>query len=146
MQKLFITGMVSKDAELRHTQGGDDVLSITVVCSNGKDKSGNWRDGTFYECDLWGKRAATLAPHITKGKYLSLVGRPKAREYSGKAYLGMSVDELDFAGEKVGRQQSAPRDQGGNYGGDAGSSGYGSSGYGAGGVPDDEIPFAPQVL
>jgi len=135
MQKLIISGMVTKDAELRRTQSGKDVLSFTVVCSNGKDEQGNWRDGTFYDCSLWGKRAASLSGAITKGKYLALEGRPTAREHNGKVYLGMSVNDLDFAGQKPQRDNgpdSSARLQGDPE--------YGGS-YGAGAPMDDEIPF-----
>ena len=105
MQKLHITGMVVRDAELRRTQSGDEVLGFAVVCDNGKDRQGNRRDGTFYDCSLWGKRAAALERHITKGKYLSLEGRPTVREHNGKAYMGLSVNDFSFAGEKAAPQQ-----------------------------------------
>lgn len=133
MQKLIISGMVTRNAELRRTQGGDEVLGFSVVCDNGKDKQGNRRDGTFYDCSLWGKRASALERHITKGKYLVLEGRPTAREHNGKVYLGMSVNDFTFCGEKQNpgydNDPSGPRNSAGGYGG-------------AGAPMDDgEIPF-----
>ena len=117
MQKLIISGMVTKDAELRNTQGGDSVLGFSVVCDNGKDKQGNRRDGTFYDCSIWGKRADALAGFITKGKYLSIEGRPTAREHNGKVYMGISVNDFSFCGEKQGGNSGGGNSQqsGGNY-------------------------------
>lgn len=103
MQSLTIAGNVGKDAELRRTQGGDPVLGFSLAVDNGKDKNGNRRDATWFDCSLWGKRAEALAPHITKGSKLVLRGRPTAREHNGKAYLGINVDDLTFMG---GGQQS----------------------------------------
>ena len=131
MQTLIIAGNVGKDAELRRTQGGDAVLGFSLAVDNGKDRDGNKRPATWFDCSVWGKRAEALQGHITKGTRLTLSGRPTARAHDGKAYLGISVDNLTFmGGSQSGGQQ---QDQGGYGGGyDSGSQG---SGYGAGGRP-----------
>ena len=133
MQKLIIAGNVGKDAELRRTQGGDPVLGFSLAVDTGKDKNGNKRESVWYDCSVWGKRAEALASHITKGSKLTLIGRPTAREHNGKAYLGISVDDLTFQG---GGQQG-------------GSQGYDQSPAPQGNGPsstdfDDEIPFKPE--
>lgn len=136
MQLLILAGTVGRDAVLRRTQNGDDVLSFSLAVDNGKDASGNKRDATWYDCSLWGKRASALEAHITKGSKLTLQGRPTARQHEGKVYLGISVNELTFMGGGQGgdRQQSGGYDQGAGQG------------YGGGGRPDDDsdIPFAPE--
>ena len=130
MHKTFFTGKVTKNgAELRNTQNGDKVLGFSVAVSNGKDKNGEYRDSTFFDCSLWGKRAEALANHITPETILSIVGRVSAREYSGKAYLQISVDELSFVGGGV-----KPDQQGG-----APERGPGSAQTSI--DLDDEIPF-----
>lgn len=135
MQVLMIAGNVGKDAVLRNTQGGDAVLGFSLAVDNGKDREGNKRDATWYDCSVWGKRASSLQAHITKGTKLALTGRPSAREHDGKAYLQISVDQLTFMGG------GSDRDQGG-YDQPPGD------GYAAGGRPsrdlDDEIPFAAE--
>jgi single-strand DNA-binding protein len=98
MQKLFIAGGVGKDAQLRTTQSGDQVLSFSLAIDNGKDKNGERRETTWYDASLFGKRAEALAPHIKKGDKLTLIGRPTVRVHEGKAYLGISVDDLTFMG------------------------------------------------
>lgn len=98
MQKLFIVGACGKDAELRHTQNGDPVLGFSIAVSNGKDRDGQDRPATWYDAALWGKRAEALAPHIRKGDRMTLIGRPSVRVHEGKAYLGISVDDLTLMG------------------------------------------------
>jgi len=112
MQKLTIAGNVGKDAELRRTQSGDAVLGFSLAVDNGKDKNGNKRDATWFDCSIWGKRAEALQSHITKGSKLVLIGRPTAREHNGKVYMGISVDDLTFMGG--GQERSAPPQQQGN--------------------------------
>lgn len=139
MQILTIAGTVGKDAVLRRTQNDDPVLNFSLAVDNGKDREGNKRPATWYDCSVWGKRAESLQAHISKGDRLALSGRPTTRAHEGKAYLGISVDDLTFQGGSGERQGS-------------GQSGYDQSppsGYGAGGSPMDdegEIPFAAQVL
>lgn len=108
MQILTIAGNVGKDAVLRRTQGGDAVLGFSLAVDNGKDRNGNRRDSTWYDCSIWGKRAESLERHITKGSKLVLTGRPTTREHNGKAYLGISVDDLTFmGGGSAGNGQSS---------------------------------------
>lgn len=110
MQVLMIAGNVGKDAVLRRTGNGDAVLGFSLAVDNGKDKNGNKRDSTWYDCSVWGKRAESLERYITKGSKLALTGRPTAREHEGKVYMGISVNELTFMGggadNSGGSQQS----------------------------------------
>jgi single-strand DNA-binding protein len=142
MQKLFIAGGVGKDAQLRTTQGGDQVLSFSLAIDNGKDRDGNKRDSTWYDCSLFGKRAEALAPHIKKGDRLTLIGRPTVRVHEGKAYLGISVDDLTFMGSAArpipGNEQSGGTAA--EYRDKQAPNGSGRSG-GYGDDMDDDIPF-----
>lgn len=97
MQILHIAGNVGNVKDLKEV-GGDKVLNFSLAVDNGKDKSGDKRDATWYDCALWGKRAEALAPHISKGSKLALSGKPGARAHEGKAYLSLTVNELTFMG------------------------------------------------
>jgi single-strand DNA-binding protein len=140
MQTLTIAGNCGKDAELRNTQGGDAVLSFSLAADNGKDRDGNKRPATWYDCSIWGKRATSLQNHISKGTKLVLMGRPTVRVHEGKAYLGISVDQLTFMG---GGSEQRQDDTGGGYGGGQGGNGGGYGGDQGGGNADDydSIPF-----
>ena len=105
MQILHIAGNVGNVKDLKEV-GGDKVLNFSLAVDNGKDKSGEKRDATWYDCALWGKRAEALAPHITKGSKLALSGKPGARAHEGKAYLSLTVNELTFMGGGGDRQES----------------------------------------
>jgi single-strand DNA-binding protein len=129
MQSLTIAGNVGKDAVLRRTGNGDPVLNFSLAVDNGKDRDGNKRDASWFDCSIWGKRAEALERHITKGSKMVLRGRPSARAHEGKAYLGINVDDLTFMG-------GGSRDDG---------AGQSQGGYDQSPPPsrdmDDEIPF-----
>lgn len=140
MQILTIAGNVGKDAVLRHPQsGGDAVLNFSIAVDNGKDKDGQSRPATWFDCSIWGKRAESLEKHIVKGTKLTVSGRPSARAHEGKAYLGITVNDLTFQGSSQNSGEDRPPR--GDSGGDRSQQGGFS---GAGGL-DDDIPFAPQV-
>ena len=129
MNVTMIAGTVGKDAELRQTQNGDAILNFTVAVDNGKDRNGNKRDATWFDCSVWGKRANSLQSYISKGTKLVLTGRVGAREYNGKAYLQLSVNELSFMG---GSKQSDNNDY---------NQAPQPQAQVQGGFVDDEIPF-----
>ena len=112
MNITMIAGNVGQDCVVRQTQGGDSVASFTVAVDNGKDKNGNRRESTWFDCSLWGKRAEALAPYIKKGGKVSVSGRVSAREHNGKAYLQLAVNEITLQGGKSdsqgGYDQSPP--------------------------------------
>lgn len=146
MQQLTIAGNVGKEPTLRRTQGGDPVLSFSLAVDNGKDKQGNKRDATWYDCSLFGKRAEALERHISKGSKLVLTGRPTVRDHDGKAYLGINISELTFMGggergEAQGMNGDPSTFQGGSSGYGAGGSGNSGYGGGYGDVDGDSIPF-----
>ena len=135
MQELIIAGMITKDAELRRQQNGDPVCSFSLVIDNGKDREGNRRDGTFWECTIWGNRGEKIYQHLTKGKFLAVRGRPSARAYEGKVYLQCSVSDFTFVGQRG-------EGQGSNRAPEQSSQDYGHSGAGFRGDLDDDLPFS----
>lgn len=143
MQLLTIAGTVGKDAELRTTQGGDNVLGFSVAVDNGKDQQGNKRPATWYDASIWGKRATSLQPYITKGLKITLTGRPTARAHDGKAYMGISVDQLALQGGGQPRQEQGGYDQSPQGYGDAYREKQPSGGGRPGNDPydGDSIPF-----
>lgn len=134
MQILTIAGNVGKDAVLRRQDGRDPVLNFSIAVDNGKDKDGQSRPATWFDCSIWGKRAEALEKHITKGIKLAVSGKPSARAHEGKAYLGITVNDLTFqGGSQQGEDRGASRPSGGEK--QSPSGGYDPS------DDPDSIPF-----
>jgi single-strand DNA-binding protein len=104
MQFITITGALGRDAELKRTKTGDEVLSFPVGVSQGygDNKTTNW-----YRCSMWGKRAVNLQQYLMKGVKVAVAGEMKTGEYEGKTQLNIDVATLDF----MSRGEAAPARQ-----------------------------------
>jgi len=163
MNVWTFTGRLGADGELRTTQSGEKVLGFRVANDVG---FGDRKTTQWVDCSIWGRRAESLAPHLTKGKSVVVSGEVTLREYEKRdgtrgAGLSVRVAEIDFTGgareegggsfgSGGGGYESRGGSSGaGGYGGGGGNYGGGSSGgnRGGGGAPprhedlDDEIPF-----
>lgn len=141
MQNLTIAGNVGNVKDLKDV-GGDKVLNFSIAVDNGKDKQGEKREPTWFDCALWGKRAESLAPYITKGSKLVVSGRPGARSHENKAYLQVTVNELSFMGGGADRSDDdRPKEKFAQ----TATGGGGGSGFKATYDLTDDIPFAYQA-
>jgi len=70
-----IKGGLTRDAELKYTQGGYAYLSFSLAYTRTVKKGDSWEDKSCYiDCTLWGKRAEALAQYMTKGKQVVVAG------------------------------------------------------------------------
>lgn len=134
MQIVSLAGNVGKDAKLNTLRDGEKVLNFSIAIDNGKDK-----DATWWDCAVWGKRAASLERYILKGNKLAVSGRPSVRVHEGKAYLGCTVNELTFQGssQQRGDDDRSSRDRDDDGGSNKSSR---APAFEPGGM-DDDIPF-----
>lgn len=100
MNILHCTGNVGRDAELRNTASGD-VCNFTVAVKQGfgRDAPSAW-----YRVEMWGKRAAGIAPHIKKGMKVALAGEFIIDEYEGKPSYRLRASEVEFLSQGGGQQ------------------------------------------
>jgi len=105
MQTITIAGKLGRDAELRHTQGGDSVCSFSVAVDqrDGKDRSTNW-----FRVSIWGKRGESLAPYLLKGAAVTVAGAFSVSEYEGKTQLNVRANEIALQGGRGDGSQGAP--------------------------------------
>lgn len=124
MLHVIASGNITRDAVLKQV-GDTEVCSFGIACNRkvkGEEKV------QFLDLNIWGKRGASLQPHLVKGKKVFVAGELETREHDGKTYLQCRVSELDFGG-------GGGSSQGGTAADTAGSGGAGGS-DGA-----DDIPF-----
>lgn len=131
MLMLTAAGRLGKDATIRHTQGGDKVLSFSIAVSVYKDKT-QWID-----CAIWGDRGEKLAKFLTKGTQVAVVGEPSTRTYESggetRVALDCRVDKVTLMGG--GQKSDEPTDRDHKRGGGP------TRGHHPADDLDDTIPF-----
>ena len=93
---VTVSGRLTKEPELRQTNNGTDVASFRLA--NNMLKKTN-----FFDVSLWGRSAATLAQHGSKGSWISLTGRLEQDEWEDKegnrrTSYKISSDNFNFMG------------------------------------------------
>lgn len=111
MNSLTIAGTLGKDAEVRYLPNGDAVCNFSVADSMGKDKGTIW-----WNCQLFGKRAESLAQYLTKGQAVTVSGNVTEREWNDKEgtkrkSMDVRVQDVALQGGRKEQQEerSAPR-------------------------------------
>lgn len=96
MKSLTIAGRLTKDAVTREA-GSDKVTGFSVAVD---DRSNKEKSTLFFDCSMWGKRGETLAQYLTKGSSVTVAGDLGTREYEGKTYLTLRVNDVTLQGGK----------------------------------------------
>ena len=86
MSIIHIAGHLGNDAKFHQgATEAQDVLNFSVADNSGeKDRDGNPLPPTWYHCSIWGKRAGALAQYLTKGSAVTVCGKHRPREYTGR--------------------------------------------------------------
>ena len=111
-----VSGNLTRDAELRATQGGLQVLSFAVAVNERRknQQTGEWEDcPSFIDCTMFGERAAKLSDWLRKGTKVAVSGRLRQRSWeaqdgSKRSKVEVVVDDLDVMSQ---RQQQKPQAQ-----------------------------------
>ena len=111
INRVNVTGNLTRDPELRQTQSGTQVLSFGVAVNDRRrnQQSGEWEDyPNFVDCILFGNRAAALADILRKGAKVAVEGKLR---YSSWEKDGQRRSKLEVACDEVDLMQQA-RQQG----------------------------------
>ena len=119
INKATITGNITRDPELRQTQGGTSVLTIGVAVNDRRknQQTGEWEDyPNFIDCTIFGNRATGVAPHLEKGMKVAIEGklnqsRWQAEDGTNRSKIEIIVDEIEFMSRRQGQTASKPVQQ-----------------------------------
>lgn len=119
INKATITGNITRDPELRQTQGGTSVLTIGVAVNDRRknQQTGEWEDyPNFIDCTIFGNRATGVAPHLKKGMKVAIEGklnqsRWQAEDGTNRSKIEIIVDEIEFMSRQQGQTASKPVQQ-----------------------------------
>lgn len=139
MNNVSLVGRLTKDVEVKYTNGGSSIARITVAVDR-KFKQENGPTADFIPCIAFGKTAEFIEKYFSKGQRIGLIGRIQTGSYEKedgtKVYTtDVVVENVEFVESKGGGQQAARPDP-------ANASSYLPNGFMD--IPDgadEELPF-----
>src|SRR3954451_21002276 len=119
INRVIITGNLTRDPELRSLQSGMAVFSLRVPTNTRRkdNQSGEWVDkANYFSVTVWGRQGENAAQYLSKGRPVAIDGRLEWREYQDKD--GNKREAIDIIADNV---QFLSSPEGFNGGGGAGN-------------------------
>ena len=139
INRVFITGNLTRDAELRQTSGGMQVLRFGVAVNDRakNQQTGQWEDRpNFVDCVAFGARAEGLARVLRKGMRVAVDGQLRYSSWQAQDGSRRSKLEVDANGVEL-----PPRQVDGQGAPAAAASPRPSAPSAGGDLYDEDIPF-----
>jgi len=112
MNKVFLSGNLTRDPEVRYTQGGKAYARMGIAI-NRRYKEKESVD--FFNLVAWEKTAEFCGRYLTKGSRVLVEGRLQTSSYENKD--GVKVNSVDVIIDNIEFAGSKRQDDGGNSGG-----------------------------
>lgn len=85
LNKIILMGRLTRDPELRHTQSGVSVASVTIACDRDfKEKSTGEKATDFIDVVAWRQTGEFVSKYFTKGRMAVVEGRLQVRDWTDK--------------------------------------------------------------
>ena len=110
MNTICITGRVTQNPELRKTQSGVSVMSLSLAVDRDY-KVNNEKVTDFIPVILWRKTAEVVSQYTSKGDLLSVVGSLESRKYTdsdgnNRTVWEVKADKVGFLSQKKQPEQT----------------------------------------
>lgn len=137
INRVIISGNLTRDAELRQTASGTSVLGFGVAVNDRRrnNQTGEWEDyANFVDCTMFGQRAQAIAQYLRKGLKVAIEGKLRysswERDGQKRSKLEVIVDDLEFMSSRNDNQGAGYGfNSGNNFNNNAGGNNYGNQGY-----------------
>ena len=105
VNRTILVGRLTRDPELRKTQGGKSVLNFSVAVN----RQFNREQADFINCIAWEQTADFMANYLTKGSLVSVEGRIQTGSYEDAT--GKKIYTQDVVAERVQALESRAQRQ-----------------------------------
>lgn len=109
MNKVILTGRLTRDPELRYTANNKAVCDFTIATNRPVVRDGE-RVADFINCRVWNKTAENLDKYQAKGNMIAVSGRMQVDNYQDKDgknrnYTYVLVEDLEYLERKKENNQ-----------------------------------------
>src|SRR4051812_49584213 len=117
INRVIITGNLTRDPELRSLQSGMSVCSLRIACNTRRkdNQSGEWVDKpNYFDVTIWGRQGENAAQYLSKGRPVAVDGRLEWREWQGqqgnkRQAVGIIADKNQFLSSPHGLHRGGHR-------------------------------------
>lgn len=148
INRIILSGRLTKDPELRYTPNGIAVCNFTLATDRPFTNAQGKRETDFHTIIVWRQQAETVANYLRKGQEATVDGRLQNRSYQNNEGRNVTVTEIIAENVKFGQlpkgQNSQSHDQSAVGRGRSQDQGSNDPFYGAGqpiDIQDDDLPF-----
>ena len=101
INRVVITGNLTRDPELRSLQSGTSVCSLRIASNTRRQTSdGEWVDKpNYFSVTVWGAQGENCARFLSKGRPVCIDGRLDWREWQGQD--GSKRESVEIVAESV---------------------------------------------
>ncbi len=136
INRVIITGNLTRDPELRALPSGTSVCELRIACNTRRKNgsTGEWEDRpNYFNVKVWGPQGENCSRFLAKGRPVAIDGRLEWREWETQE--GAKRQAIDIIADSVQFLGSREEGQGGGFAGSGASRG--------GEVPVDERDYEP---
>ncbi len=101
INRVVMTGNLTRDPELRSLPSGMSVCSLRIACNTRRrGSSGEWEDKpNYFDVTVWGAQGENCARFLTRGRPIALDGRLEWREWEAEG--GQRRQAIDIIADSV---------------------------------------------
>jgi single-strand DNA-binding protein len=133
---ITVTGNLTRDPELRFTQGGRAVANFRIASSRRFQMNNEWQEQTsFFDVVAWAELGENAAASLSKGARVIVTGRIEQRDFETRegekrTVFEITADEIGPSLRWATAQVERTDRSGGGAGGGGGDRSYGGGGGG----------------
>lgn len=112
MNHVALKGRLTKDIELRQTNGGDSVCSFNLAVDRRFKNRDGERKADFITCQAWKQTAEFISKYFSKGQEMIVEGNLQVRDWEDKdgnkrVSTEVVVENVEFCGPSPGQSQKS---------------------------------------
>ena len=83
INRVVLTGNLTRDPELRALESGTSVCSLRIASNSRRKQGGEWVDKpNYFDIVVWGAQGENCARYLTKGRPIAVDGHLDWREWT----------------------------------------------------------------
>lgn len=107
INSVVLVGRLTRDSELKHTQGGSAVVKFSLALNRRKKVGESWQDeANFFDITMMGKAAESVHKYLVKGKMVAIQGELRQNRWEQDGQPRSKVEIFAFSLQLLGDSRS----------------------------------------